>query len=155
MQKLGAPWGEKSMFTKRVLLGLATLIFLVGAASPQFEYAEGQVWEYRTRPGDEGSLLRIQEIEALAEFADEGPAYHISIIGVRFTGPLAGELQHAPVSRQSLDASVTRLADTEAAFPEPDEGIAQWRAAQGGVFTIPIAEVVGFIEQAVRQQVPD
>jgi hypothetical protein len=34
------------------------------AATPTVDrYAEGQVWEYQTRPGDQGSLLKIQKIE--------------------------------------------------------------------------------------------
>ena len=142
------------MVIRHLILATAVLGVLVGATSPQPEYAEGQVWEYQTRPGDEGSLLRIQKIENLA-FARQGPVYHISIIGVRFPGlPLAGELQHAPVSRQSLDASVTRLSDSSAAFPDPSAGIAEWRAAEGGVFTVSIAKVVAFVEQTVRPQIP-
>jgi hypothetical protein len=126
------------------------LACLTAAAPPRPPYAEGQVWEYHTRPGDEGSLLRIQKIENLEGF---GRVYHISIIGVHFAGlPLSGQLQHAPVSDQSLDVSVTRLSGSTTVFPDPAPGIAEWRQANGGVFTIPIAEVVGLVEQTVRAQ---
>src|SRR5579859_1982002 len=111
---------------------------LMDATSSHHDYAEGQVWEYHTRQGDEGSLLRIQKVEQLEKI---GPVYHISVIGVHFAhAPLAGVLQHLPVSQATLDASVTRLSSSTATFPDPSAGIAQWRAANGGVFTIPLAD---------------
>jgi hypothetical protein len=125
----------------------------IGAAPPAQEYAEGQVWEYRTRPEDEGSLLKMQKIEMLEDFQESGPVYHVSLIGLRFADlPVASELQHAPFSKASLDASVTRLSGSKAPFPDPTEGIAEWRAAKGGVFTISVAEAVSFTEQTIRPQ---
>jgi hypothetical protein len=136
--------------TMAALLALAALP--AQAQPPRPAYAEGQVWEYKTRAGDEGSLLRVQKIEELAAFAEEGPVYHISIVGVHYPDlPLAGELQHAPVSRQTLDASVTRLSSSATKFPDPAEGIAEWRAADGGMFTIPVADIVAAVAQTVRQ----
>lgn len=127
-----------------------SLMCLSGASVTQQTYAEGQVWEYRTRPGDEGSLLRIQRIEDVEAFAEDGPVYHISIVGVRFVGlPITGPVGHAPVSRHSLDASVTRLSSSDVVFPDPESGIAEWRNANGGVFTIPVAEIVDLIAKAV------
>jgi hypothetical protein len=40
---------------------------------PAKTYVEGQGWEYRARQEDKGSLLRIQKIDALPEFARIGP----------------------------------------------------------------------------------
>ena len=131
------------------LMALAVMsLGLMGAAAPSHDYAADQVWEYNTRPGDEGSLLRIQKIEELDKI---GPVYHISVIGVHFAhAPLAGQVQHLPVSRATLDASVTRLSSSTVPIPDPSDGIAQWRAAKGGVFTIPLADVVSLVEQTVR-----
>ncbi|MEA3057295.1 MAG: hypothetical protein QOF34_110, partial [Sphingomonadales bacterium] len=114
----------------------AWLLLSAGAATyaepRQNGYQVGQVWEYRTRPEDAGSLLRIQKIEEIPASAKVGPVYHISVIGVHFGGSLAGaELQHLPVSRETLDASVTRLSSSKAAFPDPSAGIAEWRSAKG------------------------
>jgi len=126
------------------------------AAIPTVDrYAEEQVWEYRTRPEDKGSLLKIQKVEALAALAKTNPVYHVSIIGLHFNGlPLAGTLQHAPFSKASLDASVTRLSSSKAAFPDASGGIAEWRKAQGGVFTVTVAEAVSFVEQTIRKHAP-
>ena len=113
-------------------------------------YAEGQVWEYRTRPGEEGSLLKIQRIEQHPAFSAQGGIYHISIVGLRLSGATQiRALPHAPVSRQTLDASVTRLATRSPDFPDAEEGIAHWRAAQGGVFTITVAEIAEMLDQSL------
>ncbi|HEX8216248.1 MAG TPA: hypothetical protein VF577_02170 [Allosphingosinicella sp.] len=140
------------------VLGLLAAVMLMcgtgGAEEPQarFDYAEGQVWEYRTRPGEEGSRLRIQRIERVGEAASRGPVYHISVSGVRLGPGIAPMLPHAPVARETLDASVTRLAERqELSFSSADPGIAEWRAARGGVFTIPVAEIVATAEQAIAR----
>ena len=123
---------------------------LIAAASPGKVYAEGQVWEYRTRPGDTGSLLKIQKIETFPGLKQTGLVYHVGLIGVHFSGlPKASELRHAPFSKASLDASVTRLSHSKAAFPDPTEGIAMWRADRGGVYTITVAEALRVAEQTL------
>jgi hypothetical protein len=137
---------------------MTALLMMVGAAAqspPTDLYAEGQVWEYHTRPGEEGSLLKIQRIEPYpnAPAGDALLVYHISVIGARL-GPqrVPTDLPHFPVSQVTLDASVTRRSQSEAAFPAPDEGIATWRADQGGVFTIPVAEIVAIVDHMVSGQ---
>ena len=125
-------------------VGIAT----AGQTDTQARYQEGQVWEYRTRPQDTGSLVRIQRIEANPAFAKYGPIYHISIVGVHFkNAAISGELPHLPVSRETLDASVTKLSSSAVTFPDAEPGIAEWRAAKGGVFTIPLANIIGSVEQ--------
>ena len=138
------------------MLGIALLALAAAPdaarADPGIQYQEGQVWEYRTRPEDTGSVLRIQKIEEGTGFAKYGPIYHISIIGVQFRDvPLSGTLQHLPVSRETLDASVTRLSNSAATFPSAKPGIEEWRSAKGGVFTIPLAEIIGAVEQGFKQ----
>jgi hypothetical protein len=114
------------------------------------KYAAGQVWEYRTRPQDAGSLLKIQQIEG----EGQDRVYHVSIVRVRFaTSGVAGTLGHIPVSNAALDASVTKIAPAKAEFPkiEFQEGIAEWKKAQGGVFTIPVAQIVGIIDDQISR----
>ena len=47
-----------------------------------------------------------------------------------------------PVSRETLDQSVSKLSGLNARFPDPSEGIEIWRDAEGGVFSIPVAEII-------------
>jgi hypothetical protein len=142
----------------RILLAMAMLLGLSAAAmAPAIaqsgaRYAKGQVWEFRARPGDEGALIRIQRIEAPK---GAGAIYHISMIGVHLFGQaVPTEIQHMRVTQAVLDASVTRLSDSRAVFPSADQGIAEWRAANGGVFTIPLAEIVALVGRT-RPPQPD
>lgn len=147
--------GNAMQWVQMASLGLALMAWPAVASSPAKAYAEGQVWEYRTRAEDKGSLLKIQKIEVLPEFAKIGPVYHVSIIGLHFAGlPLNGSLQHAPFSKAALDASVTKLTSTKTGFPEIGEGIAEWERAKGGVFTVSVAGAVSFAEQTLRKQMP-
>jgi hypothetical protein len=134
----------------------ATLLAAMGLSgqAPPPKYVEGQVWEYRTRPQDAGSLLKVQRISMM----EAKKVYHISVVGVHFATPgIAGILPHIPVSDETLDASVTKLSAEKRDFPTSalDEGIAEWRKAQGGVFTIPMSQIVGIIdEQMASAQMP-
>ena len=98
-------------------------------------------------------MLKVQRIEKHKAAAATRTVYHISIIGLRLPGSTPqSELPHAPVSAQTLNGSVTRLSRSTARFPEPAPGIAERRAANGGVFTIPVAEIAALMEQALAQQ---
>ena len=129
--------------TKLLLLNSALLAF----ASPN-HYAEGQVWAYKTRPQDSGSLVKIQKIEP----APHGKIYHLSFIGIHLNPTGVTVLQHAPVSQETLDSSVTRQVLDPGTFPDASEGIAEWRQAHGGVFTITLAEIVDVVDQTLSGQ---
>jgi hypothetical protein len=130
------------------LLGVAgALLAAIGLSgqAPPATYVAGQVWEYRTRQQDTGSLLKVQRVEMIGT----KKVYHISVVGVHFSTPgIAGVLPHIPVSDETLDASVTRLSAAKQDFPTTalDEGIEEWRKAQGGVFTIPMSQIVGIVD---------
>ncbi|MDT8760317.1 hypothetical protein MZO42_16570 [Sphingomonas psychrotolerans] len=129
----------------RTVAALTALLGLSGQAAPLPHYAQGQIWEYRARPRDPGSVLKIQRIEALGSMR----VYHISVANVHFgTSDAATVLPHSPVSEETLNASVVRLAPATTAFPTVDfeAGIAEWRRAKGGVFTTPVSEIVGLID---------
>ena len=128
----------------RIVLYLSALLCVAAAPSP---YAEGQVWTYKARAQDTGSLVKIQKIED----DPAGPIFHVSLIGIRVNGSTTS-LQHAPVSRKTLDESVIRQVADPGSFPDPSEGIAEWRRAQGGVFTISLAQIASMIADTVGKQ---
>src|SRR5687768_16736361 len=79
------------------------------ADSPQ--YQAGQIWQYRTRPGEEQSRLYIVKVETLS---NGEPAFHLyldnlKIPNARLPGHVQSELPHTPVSLQTLDQSVVKL----------------------------------------------
>ena len=137
-------------------LVLSVITFLAVDASAQ-DYKEGQVWSYRARPQDQGSMLLINKVESDAKL---GPIFHISVHGVkvknkRAPGGITEELPHFPVSKQTLEQSVVKLARMAAPNPAYREGYATWKqafdAGNAGVFTIPVAEIVGIVEKAANQ----
>jgi hypothetical protein len=121
------------------------------------EFKEGQVWSYRTRPNEQSSTLLINKVESDAKL---GSIFHISVSGVkvknrRAPGGVTQELPHFPVSKKTLEDSVLKLVGTAAPNPGYREGYATWKqafdAGNAGIFTISVAEIVGFIEKTVNQ----
>jgi hypothetical protein len=135
----------------RVSFTLALLAAGTGLQAAPHDYAEGQVWEYRARPSDRDSYIKIQKIDTDPRRPVNRVIYHISIIGVRLNDPaVRREISHVPVSREALDDSVIREIPGRPAFPDAREGIAEWRRVNGGVFTIPIAKIIDVVEQTMR-----
>lgn len=117
------------------------------------KYGIGQAWNYQTREGEEGSYVTIALVEEHEKF---GTIYHISIEQVSFRNPnsptgIQSRLPHAPVTSRTLDDSVTTLiTDQVNLLPDISIGYGQWRDAKGGVFTIPVKDIVKFIEEVVN-----
>lgn len=121
------------------------------------QYAEGQVWTFRARAGEEGATLLINRIEQDPRF---GAIHHISVFGVRLDNPRAPggvttELPHFPVSRETLDKSCLELRGVREPDPDYLPGYAQWReafdAGQAGVFDIPVDKIVDIVQSAIAQ----
>lgn len=130
------------------------LLTLAPAIGQTQDYQAGQIWAYKTAPGDEGSLIKIQEVEWIGPDGSS-EVFHISMTGVQVPWqdvPLV--IQHLPVSRETLDTSVTRLIENaeslDAQFPDHSQGKAMWEEANGGVFTITLAEVADFLRNQFR-----
>lgn len=129
--------------------------FMTDSSAQQF--AQGQVWEYSPRPAETGSTLLINKVESDPTL---GPIFHISVRAVkvknkRVPSGLTTELPHFPVSMRTLQSSVTRQLRMETPNPEYMEGYAIWRQAfgqgTGGIFTIPVAEIVDIVEKSINQ----
>lgn len=137
----------------RAGLALCAAVLLGGPLSAETrEYAVGQVWAFETAPQDKGALIQIREIGEIGPPEAPVTVYHISMIGVAIPGeaePL--EIAHLPVSRQTLDSSVTVQAATAPAFPAHAEGKAEWEAAEGGVFTIPLRQIADILREQVAR----
>lgn len=140
----------------RYVLPFLTLVPIMAPAASAQPYRAGQVWEYHTRPGEAGSLLKIVKVDVDPQL---GEIFHLRVIGVKVMNPntpgkLSTELPHVPVSRKTLDSSVTRLSHATAAFPDYREGYAAWKracdAGGAGMFTIPVAEITSVVEEGLR-----
>ena len=119
------------------------------------DYAVGQSWTYRTRPGEEASRVAIRRIDIEPE---DGEVFHVSILGVklrnhRVPGGQQPAMNHAAVARSTLDASLLESAGEADTDESWRDGYAVWRQAydsgDAGIFEIPLPEILGYIEMVV------
>lgn len=117
----------------------------------------GQVWSYRTRPGEEQSRLTVLEVETIEGI---GEVVHVAIDGlsppnpVDPTRPNTG-VGHVPVASEVLRASlVAHVGDADG--PLDLSGIAYWRQATGGTsaYTLDVAAIVDTIAEALTGGTP-
>ncbi|MCD2191246.1 hypothetical protein [Actinomycetospora soli] len=114
------------------------------------EITAGQVWRYRTRPGEHASRAHVLLVEDDPEL---GALVHARLEGVCVSNPnteggVSTWLGHVPITRAAFEASV--IAVVAADDDPPDlEGYRLWRDAHGGAFSKPLAEVVSDIEAIV------
>lgn len=116
------------------------------------DFAEKQLWSYKTRPGEETSLVLINKVEQDPKL---GQIFHISLSNLRLknakaTTRINESLPHLSVSRATLEKSVVDLKGSSEPNPEYLEGYKIWKEAfdqgKAEVFTRPIAEIVTVIE---------
>lgn len=134
-------------------MSLASALGAVNAS----DFAEGQVWAYRARAGEESSTLLINKIES---DPDLGAIYHVSVSGVRVKNPhapsgLTTDLPHFPVSNKTLEQSCIKIVGHGKPNPQYLEGYAEWRGAfnrgNAGIFTISVAEIVDIVESTLNR----
>ena len=142
---------------KKAVLAIIFLLSLAATPALAASFEEGQIWRYQTRPGEEASRLFIARID---RGIGTQTIYHIYLDGLKLKNPLyeggvQDHLPHAPVTRQSLEASVTELLEENATMPDIAEGYAAWLLAfekgQAGFFTLPVNQIVQHIEDAFAQ----
>jgi len=118
-------------------------------------YSVGQEWNYKTRPGEEKSTLKILKIE---EYPQTGKVIHISIGGFQIrsaasTEVLAHEFTHIPISEKALNESVTELKNEKVALPKFMEGYTYWKKefdkGQAGIFSISVAQIMSQMEEGI------
>ena len=107
------------------------------------ELIPGQVWTIEGE-GQEAARLTLQRIEPLGELE----AVHVSLTGVSAPPGIRfnGEIGHLPFERTALENSLGTLVGTDGAMTATfEEGYAEWQAANGGLFELPVAEVIDVI----------
>jgi hypothetical protein len=106
-------------------------------------YRPGQIWSYKTRPGEEPSTVTILRVETLPKV---GIIVHVRIDGVRFKnctgGPAPNTIEHAPFTKIAMDKSVTHQLQIASELPDFETGYSDWLAHCGGVYTVSVAEMV-------------
>jgi len=124
---------------------LATLGLITAApALAETAFAPGQVW---TLKGDAypGAVVEVGKTETVAGHA----VVHITVLRIPVTDaagqPARTVIAHMPFDETALRKSVGDLVQTYAPpFERFQEGYDAWKSANGGVFTIPVAEAVAY-----------
>lgn len=138
-----------------LIVGILLLFF---GCEKKDQYSVGQEWNYKTRPTEKSSILKILKIE---EYPKTGKVIHISIRGLKMKNPssptgLAEYISHLPISEEALNKSVTNHLKNETG-KRPDsiemDGYSYWKKefdnGNAGIFTIPVSEIVSTMEKSI------
>ena len=134
-----------------------SLLSILGFAKPVV-FSEGQLWSYKTRPGEEKSTVLINKIEVHEKL---GNIFHISVYKVKvknrhITGGITTDLPHFPVSEETLKKSLIKFIGKSEINPEYHEGYKTWKTAldngNAGIFTISVAEIIGVVEESINKE---
>jgi hypothetical protein len=109
---------------------VAAMLLAASFAIPAADLEPGQVWAYKTRPGEAASTITVLKVEA---YKDLGRIVHIRIDGIEMKNPQKGntitEIPHLPFHDQAIQASITRLVQKSATVPEFQDGYDTWKKA--------------------------
>ncbi|MFQ5846089.1 MAG: hypothetical protein ACE5IQ_00270 [Candidatus Methylomirabilales bacterium] len=120
-------------------------------------FQPGQVWTYKTRPGEEGSRIIIGRVESAPII---GTIVHIKVVGVAVKNPrspkgVSTEISHIPMTEEALADSVRERVQEELSLEGFEEGYAAWRESwdqgRGAAFSDPVADVIGLVEQTLNR----
>jgi hypothetical protein len=132
---------------------MCCISFSAVSVTPQF--AVGQKWAYKTRPGEEQSTLVIDKVEDDPRL---GRIYHISVSDVRIklgSDIFANALPHLPVSLETLKLSCTTLLGEVVPNEQYLPGYRLWKeahdAGHAGIYTISVAEIVTVAEKTLQK----
>lgn len=110
------------------------------------KFQPGQVWQYKTRSGEEKSFLTILRVESLPV----GTIIHIRVDKVRLRnctgGPEPDKFEHMPFAVDAMRRSITKLLKKNSEVPDFRDGYDEWRRSCGGVYTITVAEAIEVAE---------
>lgn len=145
------------MIRRYPLAAVILLLFFSCTKKDNMKYNVGQEWKYKTRPGEENSILKILKIE---EYPATGKVIHISINGLKMKDPqhlkgIADKISHLPITEEALDQSVISIKNDTRQMPDSTEtdGYSYWKKefdkGNAGVFSIPVSEIVNVMEKSI------
>jgi hypothetical protein len=119
------------------------------------KYKVGQVWNYKTRPGEEKSTFIVVKVESHPKL---GNIIHIALRGLKLRKPNGDYIEvagHLPFAEEAITKSAVKLVKEKADLPDYEEGYGMWReafdAGKAGIYTISVAEAVGVMEETLNQ----
>jgi hypothetical protein len=126
---------------------------LTEGTDPKFRV--GDVWEYKTRQGEEHSRVTIVKIDSSPEL---GMIVHVGVDNLTWkdcqNNPMPESVAHMPFACKAVDASVTRRIATDHTLPDYHSGYEEWKEAyskkHAGIYVIAIQDAVSVAEKTYR-----
>lgn len=143
------------------MLGVINLLFGCKKEYTENDFQDtkfkvGQIWNYKTRKGEENSKITILKIE---KYNEKEIVVHIFVNGLNMKNELrpngiSEDIGHLLMSLESLNKSVTNLVSENNKLPDFKEGYENWKEAfdnnEGGIFSINVSEAVNFAEETIK-----
>lgn len=133
------------MISRRGIMRGVMVSAIAGVAhADDIAFAVGQVWSLSGTDYPDARVI-IDRLEVW----NGQPIIHISVTGLPQRGGFSGTMMHLPFAEAAVRASVAKLvARSDAPFSGFEAGYDQWKAANGGVFTVSIQQAVaGLLSQ--------
>lgn len=119
--------------------------------SPAGRFAPGQVWRYTTRKGESRSRVIVCAVETFGEdVVVHAFIEKVKVKNEQAPGGVSRSIAHMPFALEAFESSVTELDEIRDVLPKYREGYETWREAEGGCFTVSIAEAVELMEQTLN-----
>ena len=117
----------------------------------QIPIKPGQVWTYRTRPGEESSRITVCLVEANEEGRN---IVHVAVDGLKLKNPsapsgLSDRIGHMAFNESAFRASVRTLESTSQSVPAFNAGYEEWQKANGGGWDVSAAEALDAMESVL------
>jgi hypothetical protein len=122
------------------------------ATSQAPTFAPGQMWSIKS---DVPTTARVV-IGRIEPFGNQ-TVVHVSIINVPIASGMPGaggqtQITHMPFEQTTLANSVDQLLATNVApVPGFEDGYAQWKSANGGIFTISVPKAIELIFDTINK----
>ena len=120
------------------------------------KFKPGQVWSYKTRPGEEKSVITILRVENDEKL---GVIVHIAVNNLNIkdsSGKIHDNISHLPFSKSALENSVNEVTGENVTLPDYQEGYDTWKNAfddgKAGVWSITVNEAIKAMEEVLNQQ---
>lgn len=144
-------WSRISWLWALLLLG-ATGASGLPSQRPAPHLAVGQEWSIGSLQGSTAKIV-IGRIEPWRDKI----VVHVALVDIPLppagvAGNRVTEIAHAPFEESALAASLGDLVATAVTLPPDFEsGYRQWKEHQGGIFTVPVSEVIALAQRTVNQ----
>ncbi|HWY70344.1 MAG TPA: hypothetical protein VNX88_16870 [Terriglobales bacterium] len=119
------------------------------------KFRVGDIWGYKTRPGEEGSRLVVVRVDKSPEL---GIIVHVAVDSLTWkdcqNNPVPESVPHMPFAHKAVEVSVTKRIATAASLPDYRNGYEEWREAyskkHAGVYVISVEDAVSVAEKTWR-----